>query len=82
MCGPCGSSAGRRRCRSCARALDISSWYFTKLYHPFAWVVMFAGAVMGMCFAFMWVVSMYQMWFSTTPPVVEQRGGGDIPLAR
>ena len=61
---------------------DVSSWYFTKLYHPFAWVVMGAGAVMGMCFAFMWVVSMYQMWFSKTPPVVEQRKGGDIPLAR
>lgn len=61
---------------------DVSSWYFTKLFHPFAWVVMGAGAAMGMCFAFMWVVSMYQMWFSKTPPVVEQRGGGDIPLAR
>jgi hypothetical protein len=61
---------------------DVSSWYFTKLYHPFAWVVMGAGAVMGMCFAFIWVVSMYQMWFSKTPPLVEQRGGGDIPLAR
>ena len=61
---------------------DVSSWYFTKLFHPFAWVVMGAGAAMGLCFAFMWVVSMYQMWFSKTPPVVEQRGGGDIPLAR
>jgi hypothetical protein len=61
---------------------DVSSWYFTKLFHPFAWVVMGAGAAMGMCFAFMWAVSMYQMWFSKTPPVVEQRGGGDIPLAR
>ena len=61
---------------------DVSSWYFTKLFHPFAWVVMGAGAAMGMCFAFMWVVSMYQMWFSKTPPVVEQRGGGDIPPAR
>jgi hypothetical protein len=55
---------------------DVSSWYFTKLFHPFAWVVMGAGAAMGMCFAFMWVVSMYQMWFSKTPPVVEHRGGG------
>jgi hypothetical protein len=61
---------------------DVSSWYFTKLYHPFAWVVMGAGALMGMCFAFMWTVSMYQMWFSKTPPLVEQRGGGDIPLTR
>ena len=58
--------------------LDISSWYFTKLYHPFAWVVIIAGAVMGMSFAFMWVVSMYQMWFSRTPSPVAQRESGDI----
>ena len=61
---------------------DVSSWYFTKLFHPFAWVVMGAGALMGLCFAFMWVMSMYQMWFSKTPSAVEQRAGGDIPLAR
>jgi len=56
---------------------DVSSWYFTKLYHPFAWVVMCAGATMGLCFAFMWVVSMYQMWISPTPSKVALRGGGD-----
>jgi hypothetical protein len=61
---------------------DISSWYFTKLYHPFAWVVMGAGALMGMCFAVMWVVSMYQMWFSKTPPVVEGRTSVDTTVAR
>lgn len=60
-------------------ALDISSWYFTKLYHPFAWVVIIAGAVMGLSFAFMWAVSMYQMWFSRIPAAVAQReAGGDI----
>jgi hypothetical protein len=63
-----------------AVAVDVSSWYFTKLYHPFAWVVMAAGAVMGLCFAFMWVVSMYQMWISRTPRVVAQRAGGDISV--
>lgn len=56
---------------------DVSSWYFTKLYHPFAWVVMCAGATMGLCFAFMWIVSMYQMWISPTPSKVSQRGAGD-----
>ena len=61
---------------------DVSSWYFTKLFHPFAWVVMGAGAAMGVCFAFMWVVSMYQMCLGKTPPAVEQRGGVDAPLAR
>jgi len=53
--------------------LDIGSWYFTKLYHPFAWVVMIAGAGMGLAFAFMWAVSMYQMWLSRPPSVVVRR---------
>jgi hypothetical protein len=60
--------------------LDISSWYFTKLYHPFAWVVMGSGAVMGLCFGFMWVVSMYQLWFSRPPAPIARREGGDVPL--
>ena len=57
-----------------AIAIDVSSWYFTKLYHPFALVVMAGGGLMGLCFAVMWVVSMWQMWFSKTPPAVAQRG--------
>lgn len=60
--------------------LDVSSWYFTKLYHPFALVVMLGGAVMGLCFAFMWVVSMYQLWFSPTPAPVAQREGRGRPV--
>jgi hypothetical protein len=61
---------------------DVSSWYFTKLFHPFAWVVLIAGGVMGMCFAFIWVVSIYQMWFAKAPSAVEQRAAGDFPLVR
>lgn len=57
---------------------DISSWYFTKLYHPFAYVTMAGGAGMGASFAFMWVVSMYQMWFSKVPAAVTDRGFGDV----
>ncbi len=53
--------------------LDVSSWYFTKLYHPFAWVVIISGAVMALSFAFMWVVSMYQLWFSPTPSPITER---------
>jgi len=56
-----------------ALAMDVSSWYFTKLFQPFAFVVMAGGGLMGASFAFMWVVSMYQMWFSRTPPAVMQR---------
>jgi len=55
--------------------LDIGSWYFTKLYHPFAWVVMLAGAGTGLSFAFMWVVSMYQMWFSRPPAAIAEKIG-------
>jgi len=58
--------------------MDILSWYFTKLYHPFAWVVIAGGALMALCFAFMWVVSMYQMWFSRPPSVVVARQEGEV----
>ena len=57
---------------------DISSWYFTKLFHPFAFVVMAAGAGMGASFAFMWVVSMYQLWFSKAPAAVRERQPGGV----
>lgn len=58
--------------------LDVSAWYLTKLYAWFAWVVMIAGGVMGMCFAVMWVISMYQMWFSKAPARVAEREGRDV----
>jgi hypothetical protein len=60
-------------------AIDVGSWYLVKVYHPFAWVTMASGGVMGMSFAYMWMVSMYQMWFGKTPSPVEQRSGGDMP---
>ena len=63
-----------------AIAIDVGSWYMVKVYHPFAWVTMASGAVMGMSFAFMWVVSMYQMWFGKTPSPIEERTGGDVPF--
>ncbi len=54
-------------------AADVSSWYFTKLYAGFAWVVLISGGLMGLCFAFMWIVSMYQMWFYKIPEHVRDR---------
>jgi len=51
---------------------DVSSWYFTKLYQGFAWVVLIAGGLMGMCFAIMWVTSMYQMWFYKPPEFIRK----------
>jgi hypothetical protein len=56
-----------------AIALDVASWYLTKIYHPFALMTMGAGALMGISFVFMWVVSMYQIWFSRVPAAVKAR---------
>src|SRR5512134_214316 len=56
-----------------ALVVDIGSWYFTKLYPPFAWVVIGSGLLMGLAFAFMWVVSMYQLWVFPSPAPVVQR---------
>ena len=52
---------------------DVSSWYFTKLFSGFAWVVLFSGALMGLSFATMWVVSMWQIWFYKVPAWVSER---------
>jgi len=57
-------------------ATDVSSWYVVKVFHPFAYVTMTAGALMAMCFAAMWFVSMYQMWIGKTPQAVTERSGG------
>jgi hypothetical protein len=63
-----------------AIVLDVSSWYFIKLYHPFAWVTIGGGALMGLCFAFMWLTTMYQMWLAPTPSAITQRKDRDIPI--
>lgn len=42
--------------------LDITSWWLTKLNPNFAWLVMIGGGAMAASFAFMWTVSMYEMW--------------------
>ncbi|KAJ0335372.1 hypothetical protein COL154_014422, partial [Colletotrichum chrysophilum] len=42
--------------------VDITSWWLTKLNPNFAWFVIIAGVAMALSFAFMWFVSMYEMW--------------------
>ncbi len=42
--------------------VDILSWWLTKLHPMFAWLVVFAGAGMAVSFAFMWTVSVLEMW--------------------
>ncbi|MDC9729258.1 MAG: hypothetical protein PSN04_08010 [Methyloprofundus sp.] len=43
--------------------IDILSWWLTKLHPMFASLIMLAGGGMGISFAFMWVVSIKEMWF-------------------
>lgn len=49
-----------------SQVLDIASWWLTKFDPAFAWLVMFGGAGMAVAFAFMWVVSIYEMWLRKT----------------
>jgi len=42
--------------------VDIASWYLTKIDPNFAWLTIIAGGAMAVAFAFMWCVSMYEMW--------------------
>jgi hypothetical protein len=63
----------------CSIVIDIFSWYITKIYHPFAYVVMLGGGLNGVSFALMWVITMYQMWLMKPPTKVMRRMGGDLP---
>lgn len=56
--------------------LDVLSWYLTKVLEPFAWMVMISGGLMGFAFAYMWVISMYQMWFYSMPSELTDRPPG------
>jgi hypothetical protein len=62
-----------------AIVIDVSSWYFIKLFHPFAFVEIAAGGLMAMCFAFMWLVTISQLWFSKPPAMVMERGQVERP---
>ncbi len=60
--------------------VDVASWYLIKVFHPFVYAEIMAGMVLAACFAFMWLVSLYQMWFSLAPGVVQNREGGDLSI--
>jgi hypothetical protein len=47
--------------------VDIMSWYLTKLFQPFSWVVYLSGVLMAVAFAIQWFTSMYQLWFHKPP---------------
>jgi len=43
--------------------VDIMSWFITKVYPGFAYVVVANGALMGLAFGGQLLTSLYQMWF-------------------
>ncbi len=47
---------------------DIASWYFAKIIPGFAYVVIAAGALMGLSFSAQILFSLYQMWFYKKTP--------------
>lgn len=53
---------------------DVASWYLTKVWTGFAWVVIGSGALMGTAFTIMWFASMYQMWLGKVPADVSDDG--------
>ena len=53
--------------------IDVASWYITKIFEPFAWVVIGSGSLMGLSFGLMFFISLYQMWFYKLPDDVQMR---------
>jgi len=60
---------------------DVASWYLTKVWTGFAWMVIISGAIMGMSFGAMWLISMWQLWFGKPPQEVIDLEGR-LPRAR
>jgi hypothetical protein len=54
---------------------DVASWYLTKIWSGFAWMVIISGAFMGLAFAGMWLISMYQLWFYKVPSELSDNDG-------
>jgi hypothetical protein len=61
---------------------DVLGWYLTKVFTPFAWVVLVAGAINGAAFAAMWCISMYQMWLYKLPEHLAARHHNHDPDGR
>jgi hypothetical protein len=58
--------------------IDVASWYMIKVFHPFVYLEIAAGMLLAACFAFMWLVALYQMWFSSAPIPVQDRQQFDV----
>lgn len=51
-----------------AMLIDIGSCWLTKVSVVFAYAVFAGGVVMGISFAWQWLISVHQMWFLRAPP--------------
>jgi len=51
-----------------AMLLDVMSWFVTKWFAGFAYVVVFSGALMGISMGMQILLSLYQMWFYVKEP--------------
>ncbi len=49
-----------------AMLLDVLSWFITKRFSEFAFLVVFSGALMGISLTMQILLSLHQMWFSRT----------------
>jgi hypothetical protein len=58
--------------------IDVIGWYVTKLWTPFAWVVLLAGGLNALSFAIQWFISMHQMWLYKLPDHVVDRHGDNV----
>lgn len=58
-----------------ALIVDVASWYLTKVWHGFAWVVILSGALYGIAFTIQWFTSMYQMWLYKLPKELTDNQG-------
>lgn len=58
-----------------SQILDIASWWLTKFDPMFAWLVIIGGSGMAFSFAFMWFVSMYELWFAKENQIIEAEAG-------
>lgn len=48
--------------------IDTLSWFITRSYPSFAYVVVGSGALMGLSMGVQIIISLYQMWFETIDP--------------
>lgn len=53
--------------------VDIASWWLTKFEPLFAWATIVGGGAMALSFAFMWIVSLYEMWILPRTIVIDYR---------